>query len=73
MNHVDRRYRLLEGFPFLPDSVMPDATNGYVYVNGDAYDRVFQTTQLGHWNIQCKTNASVLRTAATARDAVMTS
>lgn len=73
VNHVDRRYRLLEGFPFIPDSVMPDAVNGYVYVKGDAYDRVFQTTQLGHWNIQCKTNASVLRTAATARDSVMTS
>ena len=69
---VHTKYREIQGFPFL-DSTSQITLNGAFYVNPLSYDDCFQTTQLGHWNIQARSNAKVFRQIPTTRDSAMTS
>lgn len=70
-SHVDFRYQKLQGFPFM--SSKPVIEQDVIFYSPAEYDQCFQTTQLGHWNTQLKTNVTVLRALPTARDAVMVS
>lgn len=67
---VDFRYRELQGFPFA--TIIPTDDNTHTKVVHTQYDQCFQTTQLGHWNVQTKFNCSVLRRIPNARDSIMT-
>lgn len=69
-SHVDRRYGDMQGYPFLSHS--PKTEREAIFnIDGD-YDAVFQTNQLGDWNIQAKANVTCLRRLPTARSAIMT-
>lgn len=70
-SHVDYRYRKLQGFPFY--RTVPENILAATVVNTQDYDQCFQTTQLGHWNVQSKFNCTVMRHIPTARDSIMTS
>lgn len=69
-SHVDFRYTQLKGFPFL--NATPANSEAAAMVTPAFYDQCFQTTQLGHWNIQSKMNCNVLRHIPSAREAIMT-
>lgn len=69
-SHVDFRYTKLKGFPFLGNN--PANSESAAYVTPTLYDDCFQTTQLGHWNIQSKMNCTVMRHIPSARDSIMT-
>lgn len=70
-NVCDHRYGELQGFPFL--ATLPQSMDQVLKVNSDDYDRMFESMQLGHWNIQARCNATALRSLPTARDSIMTS
>lgn len=70
-NTVHSNYANLQGYPFL--TVSPTTIAQAEQVNPASYDSCFQTTQLGHWNMQAKNNVSILRTMPNARDSIMTS
>lgn len=70
-SHVDARYRTLQGFPFFNHISTGQEDN--VQSVPTTFDRIFQTTQLGHWNVQSKFNVSVMRHMPVARDSIMTS
>ena len=44
-----------------------------LFTNATDYDQMFQTDQLGHWNMQSKNNVTVYRALPNARDSIMTS
>ena len=61
-------YEDLDGFPFL--KVTPSTKNGARYVSSDDYDRVFQTTQLGHWRSQARINLLAHRLIPSAQSSI---
>lgn len=67
--HTD--YSELQGFPFINDPIRTQ--DEMLRVNPADFDEMFQTTQLGHWNMQAKNNFTVLRSLPSARDSIMTS
>lgn len=67
---VHPRYRDLQGFPFLNNLPSTNDGNQY-YISPEEYEPMFQTNQLGHWNIQAKNNITVLRTMSTARESAL--
>lgn len=70
-NYVDQRYNNVRGFPFYYK--IPAQESDVRYINSEDFDPMFQTTQLGHWNMQAKVNQTVYRRLPDARDAVMVS
>ena len=58
-NHVHRNFDVVDGFTFLTGSFTSKATSRYVA--SSAYDQVFSTTQLGHWQSQCRVDVDVKR------------
>lgn len=68
---IHSRYKDLQGYPFL--SSQPSPVNTNLYVTSTDYDEMFQSDQLGHWNMQARNNVNVLRTLPTARDSAITS
>lgn len=75
-NLVHPLYDELEGYPFLGHDGEIDYTidtNPFPKVQAETYDRVFQTTQLAHWNMQARNNVSVMRAIPTTRDSIVTS
>lgn len=68
-NHVDEAYSDLGDFPFID---LRGAGIDNMRVSSDDYDNMFQSQQLGHWNVQCRFNDYVYRRLPTARDALMT-
>jgi len=69
-SYVDDRYRKLLGFPF-SNYQYQDADSGLL-IDPAEYDQCFQTSQLGHWNIQSKFVTNVRRRIPSARDSIMT-
>lgn len=69
-HYVDNRYTAVQGFPFL--SNIPDNVHNATKCNSHDYDTMFQTNQLGQWNIQSKMNVNVYRRLPSARDSIMT-
>lgn len=67
---IHNNYRALQGYPFL--TFIPGGSDN-LYVDSSKYDAMFQTDQLGHWNMQARNNVNVLRTLPTARDSAITS
>lgn len=68
-------YNFLQGFPFLDNygsRAITTIEQMDKVVSGN-FDQMFQTTQLGHWNIQSKNNVIVQRSLPSARDSIMTS
>lgn len=63
-------YELVMGFPFMKD--VPQSTEEAVYINPNEYSEMFQTEQLGQWQVQARRNINVIRRLPSARDAVMT-
>lgn len=63
-------YNDLQGYPFL--KLIPVAQQTQLYINTQQYDGMFQTDQLGHWNMQAKNNITVLRNLPTVRDTALT-
>ena len=70
-NWVDSRYIELDGFPFAQYTFDP-YTDQHLLVKYDAYDHIFQSAQLGQYQIQAKSNCTVYRRFPSARDSVMT-
>lgn len=68
---VHNRYHELQGFPFM--NYTPTGEDERLYIKPESYDEVFQTDQLGHWNVQARNNVNILRELPTARDSMMTS
>lgn len=68
---VHRNYPAVQGFPFLKDN--PTGEQDMLFTNAADYDQMFQTDQLGHWNMQSKNNVTVYRALPNARDSIMTS
>ena len=69
---IHNNYRALQGYPFL--TFIPGGlSENFLYVPSQYYDNMFQTTQLGHWNMQARNNINVMRTLPTARDSAVTS
>lgn len=72
-SYVDFRYLNNEGFPFLYQPLKSGAQGiEQSYIDSTEYDQCFQTTQLGHWNMQAKFNTTVLRRLPTARESILT-
>ena len=67
---VHHNYKALEGYPFL-DAAYSSAALGQGIQSAD-FDSMFQTTQLGHWNIQARNNVTVHRSIPSARDSLLT-
>jgi len=63
-------YQDVQGFPFLTD--FPASVDDALYVQPDAYDEMFQTEQLGQWQVQARKNVNVIRRLPTSRDAILT-
>ena len=73
-NHVDVRYSEMQGFPFEHlDLAYSSYNNNHLLCIAENYDDMFQTNQLGHWNIQSKANCHVLRRMPTTRDSLFVS
>lgn len=70
-DYVHRNYGLLQGYPFLNNTVTYGTVNG-AYVLAIEYDDMFQTSQLGHWNVQCRNNMHIYRSLPTARTSALT-
>lgn len=70
-SHVDGRYAKVDSFPFI--QIPPENINQCIYYDAGNDNKLFQTTQLGHWNMQSKFNVTVYRRLPTARDSIMTS
>jgi hypothetical protein len=68
---IHAKYQELQGYPFMTSIPSPSVSS--LYVDSEQYDEMFQTDQLGHWNMQARNNVNVLRTLPTARDSAMTS
>ena len=64
-------YNYLDGFPFYSEIPDDDITKR-VLVNTDNYDEIFQSMQLGHWNMQTRFNCTIYRNMPTTRDSIMT-
>ena len=58
-NHVHRSFDQVDGFSFLSGTITSKAVARYVA--SSAYDNVFATTQLGHWQCQCRLDVDVKR------------
>jgi hypothetical protein len=58
-NHVHRNFDVLNGFTFLSGSFGSKAVSRYVA--SSAYDQVFSSTQLGHWQSQARVDVDVQR------------
>ena len=56
---IHNRFDELSGFPFIP--YVPANHTAAQYHQGGDYDRVFATSQLGHWRSQFRVNAMVKR------------
>lgn len=70
-DHVHPLYEDVDGFPFLSS---PQAFNELaLYAQSLDYDGMFQTDQLGHWNMQARSNCTVMRSMPSTRDSAMTS
>lgn len=67
---VHRRFDLLNGFPFMSD--IPSNVTEMVLVDSDDYNDVFQTDQLGHYQVHGRATNTVMRRLPSARDALMT-
>lgn len=67
---IHPNYRTLQGFPFLQDPVTSQ-TNA-VLERAASYDQCFSTLQLGHWNIQARSNAHVIRNLPSSRSSMLT-
>lgn len=70
-SYVDQRYNNVKGFPFYYK--IPTTSADVRYINPSDFDPMFQTTQLGHWNLQAKFNETVYRRLPNARDSLMIS
>lgn len=70
-NTIHSAYTELQGFPFINDFIVNE--DDMLRVDPSHFDEMFQTTQLGHWNMQAKNNFTVLRSLPSARDSIMTS
>lgn len=70
-NTIHGNYSELQGFPFINNYI--DNEDDMLRVRPADFDEMFQTTQLGHWNMQAKNNFTVLRSLPSARDSIMTS
>ena len=62
-------YKELQGFPFLVQ--VPTNEDNQRFVSDSNYDDVFQTIQLGHWQVQSRANVGVMRRLPSAREAIM--
>lgn len=58
-NNVHWHFKDLPGYPFVKQA-LDDPTLGYYHAVGE-YDDVFQTSQLGHWQIHAKLNMAAYR------------
>jgi hypothetical protein len=67
-DNVSRQYNVLNGYPFL--SQVPSGVERWI-VNSEDYEDVFQTDQLGHYNIAAKCNATWMRRLPSARESLL--
>ena len=58
-SQVHVKFDALNGFPFMSD--IPTSTAGMVLVKSSDFDHIYQTTQLGHYQVHCRVNAPWLR------------
>ena len=68
---VHYNYRQVDGFPFVTKG--PRSISEAVLVDSTEYDDVFQTMQLGHWQIQARDNVSVWRNLPSGARSLITS
>ena len=69
-NFVHSNFTKVEGFPFI--TTEPDATRPW-NISGTFYDKLFQTTQLRHWQVLAACQDSVMRNIPSARTSFMLS
>ena len=67
---ISKFYEKLKGFPFLDG--IPGASTESHLVHADRYDAMFQTTQLGHWQVHAKANVTAHRRLPSARTSLVT-
>lgn len=68
-NYVNRQFKELDGFPFLKSTQL-DTHKKAVYHAVDEWEQVFQTNQLGHWQVQAALSVEALRHYPTARGSI---
>lgn len=67
-NHVHRKYDGLNGFAFLSGSI--GTKEKARYIDSAAYDNVFDTTQLGHWQCQVRVEVDASRVIPPAESSI---
>jgi hypothetical protein len=58
-NHIHPYFQHLDGYPFIEGNLTSKDT--IRYIQPGAYDKVFQTTQLGHWQSQIRIDVAANR------------
>jgi len=66
--HYD--YKFVQGFPFQYN--IPNSPQTLILVNPVEFNQMFQTTQLGHFQVQARNNVNIMRRLPTSRDALLT-
>lgn len=67
---VHNDYDALSGYPFL--ETVPADQDAMILVQPTEYDAMFQTTQLAHWQMQCRINQPVMRRLPSSRSSLLT-
>ncbi|AXF53134.1 MAG: major capsid protein [Microviridae sp.] len=67
---VHGNYQSVQGFPFMKE--VPSSSEEALYCRDDQYNEMFQTEQLGQWQVQARKNVNIIRRLPTARDSIMT-
>lgn len=71
-SHVDPAYTEIGDFPFISTGNINNDADSISSISPSAYDGVFQSTALGHWNMQVKFNDVVYRRLPTALNSIIT-
>ena len=71
-NFVNAVFKELKGYPFFKDAPGQPASHvGKILHRPSGYDDMFQTNQLGHWQISAKCTTPVVRRIPTARESLL--
>ena len=72
-NFVHPKYAELQGFPFIKTAPVNSSSkiHNQLIHKHDLYDDMFQTQQLGHWQISAKCTTPVVRRIPTARESLL--
>lgn len=68
-SYVHSKYDALNGFPFLHQT--PTTELEATYISTADYDPIFQTSQLGHWQSQCRIQVDASRVVPAAVSSIM--